>query len=123
MAPVCLREITAAEHAAVQKLAHSRTALPHRVQRAPIIWRVSCGESASDIAARVGLDGETVRKRIYRFNAEGVEAPKDRPPSGRRPTYTREQTATGIATALNKPQTPRAAVRVLDPGSAGRLPA
>jgi hypothetical protein len=75
------------------------------VQRAQIIWRARCGESASAIAARVGLDGETVRKRIRRFNAEGVEALKDRPRSGRRPTYSPEQTATVIASALSKPQT------------------
>ena len=105
MASVCLREMTAAEHAAVQKLAHSHTAPAQRVQRAQIIWRASCGESASVIAARVGLDGETVRKRIRRFNAEGVEALKDRSRSGRRPIYTHEQTATVIATALTKPET------------------
>ena len=105
MAPVCLREMTVAEHAAIQKLAHSRTAPAHRVQRAQIIWRASRSESASAIAARVGLDGETVRKRIHRFNREGVEALKDRHRSGRRPTYSAEQTATVIATALTKPQT------------------
>nr|WP_256369941.1 helix-turn-helix domain-containing protein [Microvirga sp. KLBC 81] len=69
------------------------------------MWRASRGESASAIAARVGLDGETVRKRIRRFNAEGLEALKDRHRSGRRPTYSAEQTATVIATALTKPQT------------------
>ena len=105
MAPVCLREMTAAEHAAVQKLAHSRTAPAHRVQRAQIIWRASRRESASAIAARVGLDGETVRKRIHRFNQEGVEALKDRHRSGRRPTYSAEQTATVIASALTRPET------------------
>src|SRR5918998_806054 len=105
MAPVCLRDMTAAEHAAVQKLAHSRTAPAQRVQRAHIIWRASRGESASAIAVRVGLDGETVRKRIRRFNAEGLEALKDRPRSGRPPTYSIKQTAAVIATALTKPQT------------------
>ena len=105
MAPVCLREMTAAEHAAVQKLAHSHTAPAQRVQRAQIIWRASCGESASAIAARVGLDGETVRKRIRRFNAEGLDALKDRYRSGRPPTYTHTQTATVVATALTKPET------------------
>ena len=105
MASVCLREMTAAEHAAVQKLAHSHTAPAQRVQRAQIIWCASRGESASAIAARVGLDGETVRKRIRRCNAEGLEALKDRHRSGRRPTYTPEQTAAVIATALTKPQT------------------
>ena len=72
MALVCLREMTAAEHAAVEKLARSHTAPAQRVQRAQIIWRASRGERASAIAARVGLDGETVRKRIRRFNSEGL---------------------------------------------------
>lgn len=71
MAPVNLRAMTAAESAAVPKLAHSRTAPAQRVQRAQIIWRISCGESAWPItAACVGLDGETVGKRIRRFNAK-----------------------------------------------------
>jgi transposase len=105
MAPVCLREMTAAEHAAVANLARSHSAPAQRVQRAQIIWHASRGETASAIAARVGLDGETVRKRIRRFNTEGLEALKDRPRSGRRPTYTAEQTATVIATALTKPET------------------
>ncbi len=105
MAPVCLREMTAAERAAVHKLARSHTAPAQRVQRAQIIWRASCGDSASAIAARVGLDGETVRKRIRRFNAEGLEALTDRYRSGCPPTYTPEQTATVIGSALTKPQT------------------
>src|SRR5215208_6176331 len=105
MAPVCLRDLTADELATVKRLAHSHTAPAQRVQRAQIIWRASCGESASAIAARVGLDGETVRKRIHRFNGEGLEALQDRHRSGRPPTYTPEQTAAVIATALTKPQT------------------
>ncbi|MER8524382.1 helix-turn-helix domain-containing protein [Mesorhizobium sp. M1076] len=44
------------------------------------------------IKAREDQDGETVRKRIRRFNAEGLEALKDRHRSGRRPTYSAEQT-------------------------------
>jgi hypothetical protein len=40
----------------------------------------------------VGLDGETMRKRIRRFNAEGLEALNDRHRSGLRPIYTPEQT-------------------------------
>jgi transposase len=105
MARVCLRDLTAEEHAAVTKLAHSRSAPAQVVQRAQILWRASLGEAASAIAARLGLDGETVRKRIRRFNTEGLNALKDRPRSGRPPTYTPEQTASVIATALTKPQT------------------
>jgi transposase len=70
--------LTADEFATVKRLAHSHTAPAQSVQRAQILWRASCGESAAAIAARVGLDGETVRKRIRRFNAEGLEALKDR---------------------------------------------
>jgi transposase len=53
----------------------------------------------------MGFDGETVRKRIHRFNAEGSNGLKDRYRSGRPPTYSAEQTAAVIATALTKPQT------------------
>ncbi|MDF0523095.1 hypothetical protein P0R31_38420 [Bradyrhizobium yuanmingense] len=45
-----------------------------------------------------------MRKRIRRFNVERLDLKK--PVSlGRRPTYTPEQTATVIASALTKPQT------------------
>ena len=107
MTPICLRDLTVEERGRVQTLAHARTAPAQSVQRAQIIWRANRGESASAIASRLGLDGETVRKRIHRFNAEGVEALKDRHRSGRPPTYPPEQTATVIATALTKPETLR----------------
>ena len=90
MALVCLRDLTADEFATVKRLAHSHTAPAQHVQRAQIIWRARCGETASAIAARVGLDGETVRKRIRRFHAEGLDALKDRHRSGCPPTYTPE---------------------------------
>ena len=47
MARVCLRDLTAEEHAAVTKLAHSRSAPAQVVQRAQILWRASRGEAAS----------------------------------------------------------------------------
>src|SRR4028119_1322317 len=99
MTPVCLRALTADELATVKRLAHSHTAPAQRVQRAQIIWRARCGESASAIAARLNLDGETVRKRIHRFNAEGLEALKDRHRSGRRPPHTPEPAAPAGAPA------------------------
>jgi transposase len=107
MAPVCLRAMTAEEHATVKTLAHSRTAPACLVERAQIIWRASRGETTADIAAHVQLDAETVRKRIHRFNAEGLEGLeglKDKPRSGHPFTYTPEQIAIVIATALTKPQ-------------------
>jgi len=104
MTSVWLRELTAEERTTLNKLAHARTAPAHLVQRAQIIWLASGGQTASAIAARVHLDGETVRKRIHRFNAEGLEGLKDRHRSGHPFTYTPEQIATVIATALTKPQ-------------------
>jgi transposase len=105
MTPVCLRDLTVDELVTVKRLAHSHIAPAQHVQRALIIWRARSGESASAIAARLGLDGETVRKRIHRFNAEGLGALTDRDRSDRPSTYTSEQTATVTATALTKPQT------------------
>ena len=123
MAPVCLREMTAAEHAAVQKVAHSRTAPAQRVQRAQIIWRASCGESASAIAARVGLDGETVRKRIRRFNAEGLGSPQGSAPFGPPADLHARANRHRDRHRADQASDARAAVCRLDAGSAGRLPA
>ncbi|GEO19074.1 hypothetical protein MAE02_67700 [Microvirga aerophila] len=104
MVPVGLRDLTAEELATVMRLAHSRTAPAHLVQRAQIIKLAAGGETASAIAVRVQLDGETVRKRIHRLNRERVEALKDRYRSGRPPTHSAAPGATVISTTLTKPQ-------------------
>jgi len=101
MAPACVRAMTAEEHATIKTLAHSRTATACLVERAQIIWRASRGETTAEIAAHGQLDAETVRTRIHRFNAEGL---KDKHRSGHPFTYTPEQIAIVIATALTKPQ-------------------
>lgn len=61
-----------------------------------------------EIATRLGLDGEMVRKRIHRFNREGVEAFEELYGSGRPRTYSPEQIAIVIGTGLGK--------RPADPG-------
>jgi hypothetical protein len=100
-----------------------RTASVQMVQRAQIIWRASRGESAAAMAAQVGPDGETVRKRIHRFNAAGVEALKDRHCSGRPPTYNARANRYRDRHGAHEARDPRAAVFRLDAGSAGHLPA
>src|SRR3712207_8885404 len=75
--PVCLRDLTAEERSAVETLARSRTAPAQRVERARIVWRASRGETPPAIATALGLDAETVRRRIRRFNAEGLSALED----------------------------------------------
>ncbi len=99
-----LREPTVEERSAVDKLAHSRTAPARRVERARMIWQASQGAGAPEIAETLRLDASTVRGWIRRFNAEGLAGLDDRPRAGRPPTYTPEQRAAVIATALTDPK-------------------
>ena len=102
--PVCLRELTAEEASAVESLARSRTAVARRVERARIVLRASRGETPPAIAAALGLDAETVRRRIRRFNAEGLAAFDDHHRSGRPATYSTDVVAVVIAAALTSPR-------------------
>ena len=102
--PVCLRELTAEEASAVESLARSRTAAARRVERARIVWRASHGETPPSIAETLGLSAETVRRRIRRFNAEGLAALEDHPRSGRPATYSADEVAAVIAAALTDPR-------------------
>src|SRR5919199_2528575 len=81
--PVCLRELTAEEASAVENLARSRKAAARRVERARIVWRASHGETPPSIAEVLGVSAETVRRRIRRFNAEGLAALEDHHRPGR----------------------------------------
>jgi transposase len=102
--PVCLRDLTVEEGSAVESLARSRTAPARRVERARIVWRASHGETPPAIAAALGLSAETVRRRIRRFNAEGLGAFEDHHRSGRPATYSADEVAVVIAAALTSPR-------------------
>ena len=99
-----LRELTAEERVALDKLAHARTAPARRVERARIIWYASQGQSAPAIAEQLRLDADTARGWIRRFNAEGLAGLEDRPRAGRPPTYSPEQVAEVVAAALTAPE-------------------
>ena len=101
---VCLRDLTAEEASAVESLARSRTAPARRVERARIVWRASHSEAPPTIAEALGLDAETVRRRIRRFNAEGLAALDDHRRSGRPATYSADAVAAVIAAALTAPR-------------------
>jgi transposase len=102
--PVCLRDLTAKERSAVETLAHSRTAPARRVERARIVRRASRGETPPAIAAALGLDAEPARRRVRRFNAEGLAALDDHRRSGRPATYSAGEVAMVIAAALTAPR-------------------
>ena len=99
-----LRKLTEAERMAIEKLAHSRTAPARQVERARIVRRASQGRMAPAIAAELHLTAYTVRDWIKRFNRCGVAGLEDRPRAGRPPTYTAEQVAKVVATALTDPK-------------------
>jgi transposase len=103
--PVCLRDLSAEEAATVHNLARSRTAAARRVERARLVWQASQGATPPTIAQTLGLSAETVRRRIRRFNAEGLAALEDKPRSGRPVTYSAAARAAVIAAALTDPQT------------------
>jgi transposase len=74
-----------------------RTDIPartlRRLARQETNGRVACrwlavahvldGMSREDAAGRAGMDRQTLRDWVIRFNAEGVEGRRDRPKSGR----------------------------------------
>ena len=52
----------------------------------------------------MGASHRSVHHAVHRFNAEGLNGLEDRSRSGRPPTYSPEQVATVIATALTDPK-------------------
>jgi transposase len=105
MQPIELRTLTADEALALERLAHSRTASARTVERARILWAAHQGDGVGQIAVARGVDPETVRRWVRRFNTHGLVGLEDRPRPGRRPTYSAEQVAEIIAAALTKPDT------------------
>ena len=75
----------AAEERAVCKLAASRHAPGDWIARARMITRSWDGARTSQIAAELHCHPQTVRERIKRFNAEGLDGLGDRPGAGRKP--------------------------------------
>jgi len=100
-----LRELTAEERQAVERVAHSRTAPARQVERAKVVLAALQGEGVGAIAERFHLSPATVYLWWHRFAAQGLSGLQDKPRGGRPPTYTREQVGTVVATALTDPQT------------------
>ncbi len=99
-----VKELTPAEREAVRQLAHSRTAPAREVERAKMIWHLLQGELVPAVAQRLGRSEARVRAWLKRFNAHGRAGLQEQPRSGRPPTYSPEQVAEVIATALSDPQ-------------------
>ncbi len=99
-----LREVTPDEKEQIGRLARSRTAPARLVERAQIVWHACQGERVPQIAQELRLSEKTVRAWLKRFNREGLPGLDDRPHPGRQPTYSPEEVAHVIATALTDPK-------------------
>jgi transposase len=93
----------AEEERKIHKLSRSRHAPGDWIFRARIIslsWR---GLRTTEIAEELGCHPKTVRKRIHRFNALGIDGLGDRPGSGRKPRLTEEERSRIIALVAKDP--------------------
>jgi transposase len=95
--------IDAKEEGQVRKLAGSRHAPGDWIRRAKMIVRSWDGLRTSAIAAELGCHPETVRTRLTRFNAAGLDGLGDRPGAGRKPRLTEAERSTLVALARSIP--------------------
>jgi transposase len=87
----------------VRKLAGSRHAPGDWIRRARMVARSWDGLRTSAIAGELGCHQETVRERLTRFNAEGLDGLGDRPGAGRKPRLTEAERSTLVALARSTP--------------------
>ena len=98
-----------AEERQVRRLAQSRHAPGDWILRAKMIARSWDGLRTTAIARELACHPQTVRERILRFNAEGMDGLGDRPGAGRKPRLTETERSQIIALAKGAP--PGALVR------------
>jgi transposase len=91
------------EERQVRRLAASRHAPGDWIQRARMIARSWEGARTTQIAAELGCHPQTVRERLARFNAEGIDGLGDRPGAGRKRRITEAERGRIIALARSRP--------------------
>src|SRR5919198_861516 len=93
----------ASEECQVRKLAGSRHAPGDWIRRARMIVRSWDGLRTGAIAAELDCHPQTVRERIARFNAAGLDGLGDRPGAGRKPRLTEAERSRLIALVAETP--------------------
>ena len=91
------------EERQIRKLAGSRHAPGDWILRAKMIVGSWERKRTTTIAQELGCHPQTVRERIARFNADGLDGLGDRPGSGRKPRLTEEEQGRIIALARSDP--------------------
>ena len=92
-----------AEERVVRKLAASRHAPGDWITRAKMIAWSWDGWRTSAIAAELHYHPQTIRERIVRFNAEGVDGLGDRAGAGRKSRLTQNDTSRIVALVATPP--------------------
>ncbi len=87
----------------VRKLAASRHGPADWILHAQMVVRSWDGERAEAIAQALHCDAQTVRRRLPRFETEGIEGLGDRPKAGRTRRLTAEDDSKLIALAKQPP--------------------
>src|SRR5215471_14312462 len=93
----------AGEERQLRKLAGARHAPGDWIMRARVVVSSWDGMPVPVIAERLGCHPETVRRRLHRFNAEGIDGLGDRPGPGRRPRITQAGRSAIIALVKTTP--------------------
>jgi transposase len=91
------------EERKVHKLAGSRHAPGDWIFRARIVSLSWKGLRTARIAEELRCHPKTVRKRLHRFNAEGIDGLGDRPGAGRKPRLTEDERSRIIALVAKDP--------------------
>ena len=95
--------LDADEERRVRKLAGSRHAPGDWIRRARMVARSWDGLRTSAVAAELGCQPQTVRERLTRVNAAGLDGLGDRPGAGRKPRLTEAERSTLVALARSTP--------------------
>jgi transposase len=93
----------AEEEHKIRKLARSRHAPADWITRARIVFLSWEGLRTAKIAEKLGCHPQTVRRRLHRFNAEGLDGLGDRPGAGRRARITEQERSEIIALVSKQP--------------------
>jgi transposase len=95
--------LDAAEEHTIRKLAGARHAPGDWIRRARMVAHSWDGLRTTQIADQLGCHPQTVRERLHRFNAEGVDGLGDRPGPGRPRRLTETERGQIIALARSQP--------------------
>lgn len=88
--------VDAAEESNVRKLAASRHGPADVIRRAQMVVKSWEGKSVQTIAGELSCHPKTVRVRVARFNAQGIDGLRDAPGRGRKARLTESERSTII---------------------------